>query len=855
MGEQSLNNTFFNFVTRWLFSTNHKDIGTLYLIFAAVSGIAGTVLSLYIRITLASPNSSFLEYNHHFYNVIVTGHAFLMIFLCANAISLTKHINYARTTVKSFKSFNRPLNESKIGESSMLKKPICWNADIPKNSGSDNLFMNRVCFSNSSQRLGHMTKCFYRDRTFVKACEIKRNQYQELSFMATIIPDIIGMTKKVQKIKARAVEVTLGLPKFRKRYGNGGLILTTSKVQISTSCEGRQRRELTTFNLEMGRKELIQNLNNKFYYEKICNYERLIQAYELVSKNKGSNTKGVDSETLDGYSKATIYDLSRKLKDHSFKFKPIRRVEVPKPNGGIRQLGIPSPRDKVIQKVIAMALEEIYETKFLNSSHGYRPGRSTHSALASATDWSGTKWLIEGDISKCFNSLDCHILEQLLKKEISSKPFIDLYWKAVKSHYVDFEKKVEEFSHIGIPQGNVLSPVLSNIYLHELDDFMQNKIEISKKSGPTSKDNPKYKKVHTKISNMRQYFSPIYRRNRTLTEEQEKKRLKEILKLEKVRAKYPSKIPASGYRIYYVRYADDFLIGVSGPRRIAEELKQEIKTFLFDKLKLTLNLEKTRITRSDKGTHFLGARLKCHISRTNDQKRRKNSFTITGRKVRARVPQGRIIALAPLEHIIKKLQSQGICQIRHLRKHDVIPKRKTAWVNLDLIEIITKYNNVWQGLLNYYSFAYNRCQLNYTQYLLHHSLACTFMNKLKLNSRRQVFKKYGKTIQVEGKDGKLFAFKLEKSLPRIEKFSNSILPSGFETFKYSLRTKNVFDQSCKICGTKHNVEMHHRRPLKAHKTDNTFKGIKINQSRKQIPLCVSCHQRVHNGLYDDPGIY
>jgi hypothetical protein len=129
------------------------------------------------------------------------------------------------------------------------------------------------------------------------------------------------------------------------------------------------------------------------------------------------------------------------------------------------------------------------------------------------------------------------------------------------------------------------------------------------------------------------------------------------------------------------------------------------------------------------------------------------------------------------------------------------------------------------------------------------------MNKFKLNSRRQVFKKYGKTIQVQGDDGKLFAFKLEKSLPGIEKFSNNILPSGFETFRYSLRAKSVFDKPCKICGTKRNVEMHHRRPLKAHKTDKTLKGIKINQSRKQIPLCVSYHQKVHNGLYDGPGIY
>jgi len=84
---------------------------------------------------------------------------------------------------------------------------------------------------------------------------------------------------------------------------------------------------------------------------------------------------------------------------------------------------------------------------------------------------------------------------------------------------------------------------------------------------------------------------------------------------------------------------------------------------------------------------------------------------------------------------------------------------------------------------------------------------------------------------------------------------NNILPYGFETFKYSLRTRSVFDENCKICGTKRNIEMHHRRPSKAHKTDNTLKGIQINQSRKQIPLCVSCHQKVYNGIYDGPGIY
>jgi len=188
-----------------------------------------------------------------------------------------------------------------------------------------------------------MTKCFNRNRIFVRACESRRNQYQELPLTATIIPDIICMTKGVLRVNKPVVEVTVGLPKSRKRYGNGGLIVAATKARVFSNtskvmfreCEVVQRRELTTSNLGMGHKKLVQNLNSKFYQDKICSPERLIQAYELVSKSKVSNTKGIDSETLDSYSKDTIYSVSKRLKDHSFKFKSIRRVEIPKPNGGI----------------------------------------------------------------------------------------------------------------------------------------------------------------------------------------------------------------------------------------------------------------------------------------------------------------------------------------------------------------------------------------------------------------------------------------------------------------------------------------------------------------------------------------
>lgn len=842
----------------------------LYFIFGAFSGMLGTAMSVLIRMELSTPGSPYLAGDYHLYNVIVTAHAFLMIFLCAIVVLFTVYHKGIWVVSKPIKSNSLPLSENNIGDKSMLLKPLWGEVVVPKNERWDRPPMSRMWFSKQSWWTTYIIGILNYKQNSVEACEIRRSQHQEIPSTSNTDYRAVYVNEMPLRADTPVSRATMGLPKYRKVYGNGGLIVAAEMTQrrhyttsvITRECEVVQCSRKRSINLVTGRYKSTKDDNKgQKIYHKVWDIDILKYAYELISKSKGSNTLGIDKETLDSYSKDTINSVSQSLKDHSFRFKPTffkgRRVEIPKPNGEMRPLGIPGPRDKVIQKAMTIVLEEIYEKKFLNSSHGFRPKRGVHTAIKEVTGWTSTRWFIEGDISKYFDTINHHILADLLHKEVNDKEFMDLYWKAVKAHYINPLKKEEEYSVIGTPQGGTLSPILSNIYLHELDKFMEAKVTESKNSGNTTSPSPEYKKIHTKISNMRQYFSPNYRYKKNQSEEWEQNRLKEILILEKERSRLGSKVPGPGYRIYYVRYADDFLIGINGPRNMAIKLKSEIQEFLKETLKLTLNTDKTLITASDKGAIFLGARIRRYTSRTNDQRRRTNSKTSTGRTVRARIGQGQIIALAPLEKIVKKLESQGMCRIVDFSQRKIIPTRKTAWMYLELGELITKYNQIWQGILNFYSFAYNRSQLNLIQYLLLHSAACSIMNKMKIRSRRKVFRKYGGNLTVTYNDKKV-SFKLQKTLKRINKFSpTQLLP--YESFNYSMRTKSILDKPCIICGATENVEMHHRRPLKQKVTDNTLPflkvGIKKNLSRKQIPLCRSCHMKVHKGQYDGPGIY
>lgn len=683
---------------------------------------------------------------------------------------------------------------------------------------------------------------------------------------------------------------TLGLPKSRKGYGNGVPIVPArwkSNTVRVMPIEGKggqstHSREITVPDRENDRVRTYNRVPRKSsqgIYQKMILIDSLKVAYESVNTDSSKNSEKLDKTSID-----TVIPLHMELKDHSFRFKPIEKgVDIVKKNDLKRSIVTKKyskqskvkktdskrsigTRDKIVQKAMYNVLEEIYEGEkvFLDCSHGLRPGRSPHTAIKQPTFWTGVKWFIEGDISKCSDRINPKILVKLLEYEINDREFIDIIRKGLKSKHIDLVNVTTEIRKIGTPPEGIVSPILSNIYLHELDLWITEcLVKPSQKSGKTSIPNPEYKKIHTDISNLSQVFKSSYKYDTKLTEEILSDRKIKIRKLEKERRLLKSTIPGNGHRIYYVRYADNFLIGINGSYDLACKIREKIDAFLKEELSLELNMEKTKIVSTKKErASFLGAEFRMHFSRTNDQKvvELKKRSLLSNRLLKKRVPNAGIIALAPLQKIVEGLEEQGVCKIKNFSKRDIIPKRKTAWINLPIEDIILKYNSVWQGILSYYSFAYNRCQLNLIQYLLEHSLACTLMNKLKLNSRAQVFKKFGRPIKYhwtkenETKT-RTIQFKLEKPLARTSKFNKNKLSLPDAPFLWSLRSKYRWSSFCCICQSGDDVEMHHRRPLRASATDNTWRGIIRNMTRKQIPLCKSCHVKVHQGTYDGPKIY
>ena len=589
-------------------------------------------------------------------------------------------------------------------------------------------------------------------------------------------------------------------------------------------------------------KSLSENaLKTEYRYERLYrnlyNPEFYLLAYQNIATSQGSMTAGTDGRTLDGMSMERIENIIVRLKDHSYQPNPARRVYIAKKNSKKkRPLGIPSTDDKLIQEVIRMILEAIYEPIFSNNSHGFRVKRSCHTALKEVvTLFTGAKWIIEGDIKACFDSFDHHVTINLLRKRIKDEVFISLMWKFLRAGYM--EQWVYHTTYSGSPQGSGMSPILSNIYLHELDVFMAN-LKLKFDLGKT-----RSRKVHESHNKVRWAFRKA---KKNLEDNRNEENVKAFKHAQKIMLSTPhlNQMDNKYKRLQYNRYADDFLIAIIGSKEDAQSIKEQVKVFLQDTLKLKMSEEKTHITHSSKMVRYLGYDIR--ISRSQDVKRTKKGLQ--------RVWYGRVQLYVPKEKWIAKLHEYGALKIKKDENGKEIwkPLHRGALMPLDEVAIISKYNSEIRVLYNYYRMAINACNIGKFHSVMRGSCLKTLAAKYN-SSVMKMYKKY------RSENGDFGAnYRTKSGLKRCEfynegfKRNKSDAPQFADTvpqYRENIRPNSLAGRlkngECEVCGASPvKVYMHHVKRLKDLKEDNEFELLMIQKRRKSLALCPKCYEKI-----------
>lgn len=564
---------------------------------------------------------------------------------------------------------------------------------------------------------------------------------------------------------------TTGNPKGRKAYGSGGLVrslgtmrsfstMTIINTHGSPSVLCGRLEELVNFN-----KENNKLINNKLIHI-VADPEVLILAYETVKSRSGNETPGVDSQTLDGIDLKWLQTTSKLLLAGKYEFKAARRVYIPeKKKNKKRPLIISSLRDRAVQQAIHFVLNAIYEPSFSKSSHGSRPGKGNHTALESIKlKFQGVKWCIEANIENNFSSISHDILLSLLRKRISCDKFLTLIKRSINAGFV--EDGVFKDSNKGLSQRNVTSPILNNVYLHELDIFVDGLCKDFTE-GKSRRKSSFYRNTQYQIEKA--------------TDAETKKKLRK--ELWQTHSKEPMDLDFK--RLFYVRYVDDFVIGVVGPREDAIDIKKRVKCFLEKNLKLILSDEKSLITHFSK-THitFLGTLIKG--KREKDKRIKLVSKSRVSRKVRI---TGRPILNAPIKDLFLKATANGFFK---KKAGKFVPTRVGWLINLDHVDILRYYNSVIRGILNYYSFANNSKSFGSFVHGLKFSCARTLALKYKLRFASKTFSRFGGKLKCPNTRLELFipkTFRAKKEFAINKPIPNELL---FKRWNNKLTRSNLF---------------------------------------------------------------
>ena len=578
-------------------------------------------------------------------------------------------------------------------------------------------------------------------------------------------------------------------------------------------------------------------------YRILFNEEMFYVAYQRIYAKEGNMTKGSDGQNIDNMSLKRIEKLIDTLKDETYQPQPSKRVYIPKKNGKKRPLGVPTFNDKLIQEVVRMVLEAIYEGSFEYTSHGFRPNRSCHTVLTHIqNEFSGAKWFVEGDIKGFFDNINHDVLINILLERIADERFIRLIRKFLKAGYVEGWQFHNTYS--GTPQGGIISPILANLYLDKLDKYIKEYI--------AKFDKGKKRKFSRESMDFGNARKRIVRRLKSVKDEMQRAKLiLELKAIEQERAKYPNgdEMDAGYRRLKYARYADDFIVGIIGSKQDAQQVKEDIKNFLADRLALELSDEKTLVTHTERPAKFLGYEIT--VRKSNEQRRDKRG--------RLRRTYGKRVCLnVSTETVRKKLFDWGVLELTNRDGKEIWkPKCKSGLIFNDDLEILDSYNREIVGFYNYYSIA-NNCAhaLNNFSYIMEYSMYKTFAGKYKCRTRK-INKKYRKNgrfiIKYMTKTGVKERYFYDGGFKRKKPIYESecdIMPRTIYTAGRTSLVERLKARECELCGATDDLVMHHVRKLKNLQGKESWERHMIARKRKTIAVCRSCHKKIHDGKID-----
>jgi group II intron reverse transcriptase/maturase len=559
-------------------------------------------------------------------------------------------------------------------------------------------------------------------------------------------------------------------------------------------------------------------------YRQMFNFDLYLLAYGRIYANSGAMTPGASTETADGMSEAKIGQIIEAMRRERYRFSPARRTFIPKKNGKMRPLGMPTWSDKLVGEVVRLLLEAYYEPQFSDHSHGYRPGRGCHTALREVEKtWTGTTWFIEGDISDCFGSLDHEIMVRILSEKIHDNRFLRLIRNMVNAGYLEDWKYHETLS--GVPQGGVVSPILSNIYLSKLDVFAETVLIPHCTRGTSRARNPEYERIKNQFRQAR--------KNGDRGKAREYQRQMRAI---------PSGDPSDpGYRrLRYTRYADDIILGFTGPKAEAEGIKDQLARFLRGELALELNAGKTLITHArTRAARYLGYEI--IVQHAN------HKITNGGRSV-----NGTVALRVPLDVIKAK---RAPC------RHHGKPWHRPAMQNLDDYTIVQVYGAEYRGITGYYLLAGDVWRLGALRWDAETSMLKTLSAKHKSTVAKMAAKHKAKIetpyglrtcfearIQRDGKPDLVARF---GGIPLVRKKSavlNDRAPGPPPSPRKEL-IHRLLARRCELCGQAGEVLVHQVRKLASLGAPGpgqpAWAAKMAKMRRKTLMTCRDCHDVIH----------